>query len=128
VFANTTLPNIHGHSVVLSLLCLYSPISSGVFVHPVHSVHSFQAICTKTAPNHPNSGKVTLLIYINNQTSVKDASTLSGYSMQYIRRLLRLDRLEGIKIGQVWLVEINSLDEYLNHALKSDDQRYSPRY
>ena len=64
---------------------------------------------------------------INNHTSVKDASTLSGYSMQYIRRLLRLDRLAGKKIGQVWLVEINSLSDYLNHALKSVDQQFSPR-
>ena len=75
-----------------------------------------------------DSFNVNSCFLINNHTSVKDASTLSGYSMQYIRRLLRLDRLVGVKIGQVWLVEIESLNEYLNHALKSDDQRYSPRY
>lgn len=66
-------------------------------------------------------------LLINNHTSVKDASTLSGYSTQYIRRLLRLDRLAGKKIGQVWLVEIDSLNDYLNHALKSVDQRFSPK-
>ena len=66
-------------------------------------------------------------LLINNHTSVKDASTHSGYSKQYIRRLLRLDRLSGIKIGQVWLVEIDSLNDYLNHALKSLDQRFSPK-
>ena len=64
---------------------------------------------------------------INNHTSVKNASTLSGYSMQYIRRLLRLDRLAGLKIGQVWLVEIDSLNDYLNHAMQSVDQRFSPK-
>ncbi len=67
------------------------------------------------------------IILINNHTSVKDASTHSGYSMQYIRRLLRLDRLAGKKIGQVWLVEIDSLNNYLNHALNSVDQRFSPK-
>jgi hypothetical protein len=64
---------------------------------------------------------------INNHMSVKDASILSGYSMQYIRRLLRLNRLAGKKIGQVWLVEIDSLIDYLNDALKSVDQRFSPK-
>jgi len=64
---------------------------------------------------------------INNHTSVKDASTLSGYSMQYIRRLLRLGHLSGIKIGQIWLVEIDSLTDYLNYALESKDQRFSPK-
>jgi|APSaa5957512622_1039677.scaffolds.fasta_scaffold53661_2 hypothetical protein len=66
-------------------------------------------------------------LLINNHTSVEVASTLSGYSMQYIRRLLRLDRLSGLKIGQVWLVEIDSLNDYLDHALKSVDQRFSPK-
>jgi hypothetical protein len=66
-------------------------------------------------------------LLINNHTSVKVASTLSGYSMQYIRRLLRLNRLVGLKIGQVWLVEIDSLNDYLNHAMKSVDQRFSPK-
>ena len=64
---------------------------------------------------------------INNHTSVKEASTLSGYSLQYIRRLLRLEHLSGIKIGQVWLVEIDSLNAYLTFALNSNDQRFSPK-
>jgi hypothetical protein len=70
-------------------------------------------------------GKVNFLI--NNHSSVSDASAISGYSKQYVRRLLRLDRLEGIKIGQVWLVEIDSLNAYLTHALNSNDQRFSPK-
>jgi hypothetical protein len=71
---------------------------------------------------HKNS-----VFLINNHTSVKDASTHSGYSMQYIRRLLRLDSIAGLKIGQVWLVEIDSLNAYLTHALNSKDQRFSPK-
>jgi len=67
------------------------------------------------------------ILLINNHTSVNDASVYSGYSMQYIRRLLRLDCLTGKKIGQGWLVEINSLNDYLNHALKSVDQRFSQK-
>ena len=66
-------------------------------------------------------------LIVNNHISVKTAATLSGYSMQYIRRLLRLNRIAGLKVGQVWLIEIESLKEYLNFALKSEDQRFSPR-
>ena len=51
---------------------------------------------------------------ITNNISVTGASTLSGYSIQYIRRLLRLEQLSGTKIGQVWLVDIDSLNQYLN--------------
>jgi hypothetical protein len=43
---------------------------------------------------------------INNHISVKAAATFSGYCKQYIRRLLRLGRLTGLKVGQVWLIEI----------------------
>ena len=73
------------------------------------------------------SFKVNSSFLINNHTSVKVASTLSGYSMQYIRRLLRMKRITGLKIGQVWLVEIDSLNKYLNNAMKSVDQRFSPK-
>ena len=61
----------------------------------------------------------TSFLIVSNHISVKSAATLSGYSLQYIRRLLRTDRLSGMKVGQVWLVEIESLKEYLNRALKS---------
>ena len=66
-------------------------------------------------------------LLINNHTSVKDASTLSGYSIQYIRRLLHQDRLAGLKIGQVWHVEIDSLNDYLNHAMNSVDKSFCPK-
>ena len=45
--------------------------------------------------------------------SVKAAAEISGYSIQYLRRLLREGLLEGIKIGQVWLIKMASLDTYL---------------
>jgi hypothetical protein len=40
--------------------------------------------------------------------SVKAASEHSGYSPQYLRRLLRLGKLTGLKFGQVWLIDIDS--------------------
>ncbi len=64
---------------------------------------------------------------LNNHISVKAAAAFSGYSLQYIRRLLRLERLSGLKVGQLWLINKDSLDSYLTHALNSDDQRFSPK-
>ena len=48
--------------------------------------------------------------------SVKAAAKFSGYSIQYLRRLLRNGRLEGIKIGQVWLIKMASFESYLRHG------------
>ena len=59
--------------------------------------------------------------------SVKTASINSGYSEQYLRRLLRENRLEGIKIGQMWFINFNSLSDYERISLISNDLRYGPR-
>ena len=63
----------------------------------------------------------------DNCISVKDAAEYSGYSPQYLRRLLRLSKLAGLKIGQLWLIEMESLDSYLSYTLNSSDQRFSPK-
>ena len=47
-------------------------------------------------------------VVVEKHISVKAAAEFSGYSIQYLRRLLRNDRLEGIKIGQVWLIKLAS--------------------
>jgi len=66
-------------------------------------------------------------LVIINHVSVKTAATSSGYSIQYIRRLLRNGRLTGLKVGQVWLIVIEFINEHLNHALKSMVQRFRPK-
>ena len=43
------------------------------------------------------------------------------------RRLLRTGKLEGVKVGQVWLVNLDSLQEYFGRALSSDDLRFGPK-
>ena len=55
------------------------------------------------------------------------AAEYSGYNLQYIRRLLSTGSIEGVKVGQVWLVKVESLDAYLKSVRKSDDRRYGPR-
>jgi excisionase family DNA binding protein len=55
-------------------------------------------------------------IMLEKHISVKAAAEHSGYSIQYLRRLLREGLLEGIKIGQVWLIKMASLDTYLQNG------------
>lgn len=50
------------------------------------------------------------------------------HNIQYLRRLLRSDKLEGIKIGSIWLIEMQSLEAYLQHVEITSDHRCGPRY
>ena len=64
---------------------------------------------------------------LNNHISVQVAATYSGYCPQYLRRLLRNSSLEGIKIGQMWLIDKDGLDLYVEQAQASTDQRFGPK-
>ena len=64
---------------------------------------------------------------LNNHISVQVAASYSGYSLQYFRRLLRNEKLEGIKIGKLWLVDIGALDIYIEQAQGATDQRFGPK-
>ena len=66
-------------------------------------------------------------IVLNNLISVKDAAECSGYSLQYIRQLLRLEKLAGLKLGQVWLIQMDSFEVYLANAESSKDHRFGPK-
>ncbi len=48
-----------------------------------------------------------------NLITVNAAAEITGYNVQYLRRLLRARRLDGIKIGQVWLIRMKSMKAYL---------------
>ena len=64
---------------------------------------------------------------LNNLLSVKAESLCSGYSQQYLRRLLRLEKLADIKLGQLWLIEMESFENYLVEAGDSEDHRFGPK-
>jgi excisionase family DNA binding protein len=55
---------------------------------------------------------------VNNQISVQAAAEFSGYSLQYLRRLLRCGRLVGLKTGQVWLIDKSAFESYLEKVAK----------
>ena len=66
-------------------------------------------------------------VVVNNHISVKAAADLSGYSLQYLRRLLRNGKLEGFKIGQVWLIEKTVFEAYLQKTVQATDRRFGPQ-
>jgi hypothetical protein len=41
--------------------------------------------------------------------------------------MLRYENLQGIKIGQLWLIECKSLLEYIEETSTTEDLRYGPR-
>ena len=66
-------------------------------------------------------------ILIKRHVTVQASADVTGYNIQYLRRLLRSGKLGGIKIGQIWLIEIQSLETYLQHAERTSDRRCGPR-
>ena len=73
---------------------------------------------------HPHES-VTGMVF-EHHLSVKAAAETFGYNEQYLRRLLRTGRLEGVKIGQTWLIKLDSLEAHLHKAQLSRDQRWGP--
>ncbi len=64
---------------------------------------------------------------IVNHISVEAAAKITGYNTQYLRRLLRAGKLDGVKVGQVWLINLASLQTYFSSALSSNDIRFGPK-
>jgi len=65
-------------------------------------------------------------IVLNNLISVKAAALYSGYSLQYLRRLIRSRKLQGLKVGQLWLIDKTTFDAYLENAKNIQDRRFGP--
>ena len=70
---------------------------------------------------------ISPLVVVNNHISIQAAAEFSGYSLQYLRRLLRSGKLAGIKIGQVWLIDKGAFDTYLENANPATDRRFGPQ-
>jgi fibronectin-binding autotransporter adhesin len=45
--------------------------------------------------------------------STKDASALSGYNADYLSRLCRSGKIAGTQVGRTWLVDRNSLEQFV---------------
>jgi len=80
------------------------------------------------ALNTPNiSQQLHTGVLINRHLTVQAAAGITGYNIQYLRRLLRFGTLQGCKIGQMWLIDMESLETYLQHVESTTDRRCGPR-
>ena len=59
--------------------------------------------------------------------TVQVACQLTGYNSQYLRRLLRQGKLEGVHVGQAWLIQLDSLFAYLKRVGSTPDQRFGSK-
>jgi excisionase family DNA binding protein len=61
--------------------------------------------------------------------TVEEAIRLSGYTAQYLRRMARQGRIQAMKFGHFWMVNLESLQSYMERiqSLGVDDKRYGPR-
>ena len=64
---------------------------------------------------------------LDNHMSIQAAADYSGYNTQYLRRLVSTGIIRGTKIGQIWLIEVSSLDAYVQQAQGATDRRFGPR-
>jgi len=66
-------------------------------------------------------------ILVNRHITVQAAAEVTGYNIQYLRRILRSGALKGCKIGQMWLIEMDALESYLKRVGTTSDRRCGPR-
>jgi excisionase family DNA binding protein len=61
--------------------------------------------------------------------TVEEAIRLSGYTAQYLRRMARQGRIQAMKFGHFWMVNLKSLQGYIERtqSLGIEDKRYGPR-
>lgn len=55
------------------------------------------------------------------------AAEISGYHVNYLRRLIRQGRIRSEKVSIVWLISRQSLLDYIAEAERSDDKRRGPK-
>ena len=78
--------------------------------------------------NSPNiSQQFHTGILFNRHITVQAAAEVTGYNIQYLRRLLRSSALKGVKIGQMWLIDMDAMEAYLKRVKTTSDRRCGPR-
>lgn len=52
-----------------------------------------------------------------------EAANISGYELDYIRKLIRAEKIQGRKWGQSWQVSRKSLMEFIEEREKQGEKR-----
>jgi excisionase family DNA binding protein len=86
------------------------------------AIFAASQVMLKSTPNNKERG------YMPDWASwsIKQASQESGYHPEHLRRLLREKKIEGERIGYMWLIKIESLEKYIEENKDIDDARYGP--
>jgi hypothetical protein len=66
-------------------------------------------------------------ILINKYVTVRADAYATCNNIQYLRRLSRSGKQKGIKICQMWFIEMESLEAYLQHSESTSDDRCGSR-
>ncbi|HVX90801.1 MAG TPA: helix-turn-helix domain-containing protein, partial [Candidatus Paceibacterota bacterium] len=64
------------------------------------------------------------LLLEKNLISTKSASSLSGYSADYLSRLVRAGKIVGVKVGRAWYVDTISLASFIEAQDKKKADRF----
>ena len=66
---------------------------------------------------------------LGDYATVEEAVEITGYSNIHLRRLIKSEKLEAIKLGSVWLISRDSLASYRaeSEVRRKEDGRYGPR-
>jgi excisionase family DNA binding protein len=59
--------------------------------------------------------------------TINEAAEISGYNAEYLRRLIRNEKIDYRMFGFMYQVNKQSLLKYLKEAEKKSDKRYSPK-
>lgn len=59
--------------------------------------------------------------------TTQQAADLSGYHVNHIRRLIRAGAITAQKVSIVWLIERQSLLDYIALTAESSDKRRGPK-
>lgn len=58
--------------------------------------------------------------------TTEEAAEVSGYHVNYVRRLMRQNKLAGRKAGTMWWVDRDSLKEYLSLVESLGTKKFDP--
>ena len=59
--------------------------------------------------------------------TVKEASEMTGYNIEYLRRLIRKGEIDAYKVGTVYVIYADSLDRYVKRMRASTHHKAGPR-
>lgn len=59
--------------------------------------------------------------------TAKEGEELTGYTKEHIARLVRQKKVEGRKFALAWMIDKESLLEYMKRAKRNGDGRFGPR-